>query len=194
MDMAQREREVAAELPAGSVLAVLYEQHAKIRDLFKLVNDSHGDARQVAFDQLRQLLAEHEAAEEMVVRPISKKAAGAQVADARNAEESEAAHALAELEKLDVNSPAFEAKFELFEAAVSEHASREDNEEFPHLMAKVGVEEQQEMGKLLQTAQKIAPSHPHPGAAGSTTAQYALGPFAALLDKAKDAYASVKNK
>ena len=49
MDMAQREREVAAQLPAGSVLAVLYEQHARIRDLFDLVTNSHGAARQAAW-------------------------------------------------------------------------------------------------------------------------------------------------
>lgn len=190
MNMAQREREVAAQLPQGSVLAVLYAQHAEIRDLFTQVALAQGAARQAAFDQLRELLAVHEAGEEMVVRPVSKKVAGADVADARNGEESGAAHVLAELERLDVDDPQFLAALTEFENAVSEHAGHEENEEFPQILARVSLEDQQRMGERIMKAQKSAPTHPHPGVAGSTAAQYTLGPFAALLDKAKDAYAA----
>jgi hypothetical protein len=34
------------------------------------------------------------------------------------------------------------------------------------------------------------PTHPHPAAAGSPTAQWTFGPFASLVDRARDA---VKN-
>jgi len=43
------------------------------------------------------------------------------------------------------------------------------------------------MGKTLQMAEKTAPTHPHPTAAGSTAAQVTLGPFASLVDHARDA-------
>ncbi len=95
MNLAQKEREAAAALPTGSVLAVLYDQHARIRELFELVKTADGPARQTAFDRLRELLAVHEAGEEMVVRPVTKKIGNGNVADARNEEESEAAHVLA---------------------------------------------------------------------------------------------------
>lgn len=193
MDMAYRERAVAAELPAGSVLAILYEQHARIRDLFAQVAEAHGPAKQAAFDELRELLAVHEAGEEMVLRPVTKKVVGTHVADARNEEESDAARVLAQLELLEVDSPEFAAMLAAFEGAVSDHATHEENEEFTHVMARVGAEEQQAMGQRLLTAQKIAPTHPHPGTAGSTAAQFVVGPFVALLDKAKDAYADRQN-
>ena len=190
MNLAQKEREAAAALPKGSVLAVLYDQHARIRELFELVKSADGAARQTAFDHLRELLAVHEAGEEMVVRPAVKKIVGAEEADARNAEESEAAHVLADLEKMDVAGPEFARTLAEFEQAVSDHALHEENEEFPAILAQVSAEDQQKMGERLLKAEKTAPTHPHPGAAGSTPAQYTVGPFAALLDKAKDAFHS----
>lgn len=189
-DLEQRELQIAARMPAGSVLAVLYGQHAQIRNLFALVSDSKGQTRQAAFDQLRQLLALHEAGEEMVLRPVSKKVVGAKVVNARNEEESEAARALAELETLDVGGAQFAAKLAEFETAVSDHALREEHEEFPGLLAVISVEQQRKMGQRLLAVQKAAPTHPHPAAAGSTAAQYAIGPFASLLDRAKDAFAA----
>ena len=188
MNLAQKEREVAAALPAGSVLAVLYEQHARIRDLFELVRNSDVQARQSAFDRLRELLAVHEAGEEIVVRPVTKKVAGADVADARNQEEAEATLVLAELERLDVGSSEFVHRLTDLERAVSAHAGFEEIEEFPHVLAEISAEDQQKMGARLLAAEKLAPPHPHPGAAGSPIAQAAVGPFAALLDRAKDAY------
>lgn len=189
-DLQLKELQAAARMPAGSVLAVLYGQHAQIRNLFALVADSQGQARQATFDQLRQLLAVHEAGEEMVIRPATRRLVGAEVAEACNKQEYEAAHALAELEKLDVAGVQFAARLTEFEAEVSEHAIYEEDEEFPELLARLSVEEQQKMGERLLKAQKAAPTHPHPAVAGSTVAHYTVGPFAALLDKARDAYSS----
>lgn len=193
MNMAQKEREAAAALPRGSILAVLYDQHARIRDLFELVRSSaEPRAKQAAFDRLRELLAVHEAGEEMVVRPVTTKIVGPEVADERNEEESEAAHVLANLEKMDVSDPDFDRAFAQFEQSVSDHAQREEVEEFPYLLAEVSSADQLTMGDRLLQAEKAAPTHPHPGAAGSTTAQYLVGPFAALLDVAKDTFKGKK--
>jgi len=194
MNLAQKEREAAAALPKGSVLAVLYEQHARIRDLFDLVSSADSpQAKQVAFDRLRELLAVHEAGEEMVVRPATRRIASAQVADARNAEEAEAAHVLANLEKMDVSTPDFAMALAEFEQSVSEHAQREEIEEFPYMLAQLSSQDQLKMGERLLQAEKAAPTHPHPGAAGSTTAQFLVGPFAALLDKARDTFQDKKD-
>ena len=191
MNLAEKERQAAAALPSGSVLAVLYDQHARIRELFALVSSADNpQAKQTVFDHLRELLAVHEAGEEMVVRPATKKLGGGEVADARNQEESEAAHVLADLEKMDVTSAQFARALGEFEQAVSDHAQHEEDEEFPRILAGVSAEDQQKMGERLLKAEKAAPTHPHPGAAGSTPAQYTVGPFAALLDKAKDAMSS----
>lgn len=188
MSQAHQERMRAAELPPGSVISVLLEQHAKIRDLFAQTASAQGKPRQKAFDELRELLAVHEAGEEIIVRPISKQAEHGAIAGARNREEKQAASALAELEKLDVGSAEFAAKLAALEQEVSHHADKEESDEFPFILSTVDPEKQVSMGTHLLDVQKAAPTHPHPGAAGSPAAQKAAGPFAGLLDRARDAY------
>jgi predicted Zn-ribbon and HTH transcriptional regulator len=73
----------AIEQPHGDVITILLEQHWRIRELFTHVKRAEGRRKQQAFDELRILLAVHEAAEEMVLRPVSCQDAGAAVADAR---------------------------------------------------------------------------------------------------------------
>jgi hypothetical protein len=188
MTLAHQERLRADAVPAGSVVSVLLEQHAKIRELFEQTAEARGEARLSAFDELRELLAVHEAGEEIVVRPVTKHAFDGQIADARNQEEKLAASALAELEKLEVESPEFAEMFAAFERAVSDHANAEESGEFPFILSTVDLEQQLKMGKRLLEIQRIAPTHPHPAAAGSPAAQKVVGPFAALLDKARDAF------
>jgi len=188
MTQAHQERINAAQLPEGSVVAVLLEQHADIRDLFQKTMSVHGDARQQAFDQLRELLAVHEAGEEIVLRPISQRAYDGAVAKARNEEEKKAASMLAELEKLDVASPEFAARLAELEQAVSDHADAEEHEEFPFVLSTVDLDDQRKMGSRMRKVQRAAPTHPHPTAAGSPAAQMATGPFAMLLDKARDRF------
>ena len=42
----------------------------------------------------------------------------------------------------------------------------------------------------LTSAEGMAPTHPPPPAAGSTTAQRLTGPFAAMVDKVRDAFSA----
>jgi hypothetical protein len=183
-----QERLTAARLPEGSVIAVLLEQHVRIRELFEAVKSAEGARKQELFDELRELLAVHEAGEEMVLRPVSKDTAGERIAEARDHEEEEAAGVLAELEGMDVGDPLFDARFAQFEQAVSEHADHEESAEFPSVLNAVSAQDQLAMGGRLTAVQRIAPTHPHPRTAGSTASQYLAGPFASLLDRARDAF------
>jgi hypothetical protein len=122
MDFGQRERQAAASVPPGSVVAVLVEQHTQIRDLFAQVGASQGAARKKAFDLLRELLAIHEVGEEIVVHPTARRVE--REAAARKAEEKEAASVMAGLEKMDVDDTEFAEKFIALERRVSEHALR----------------------------------------------------------------------
>jgi hemerythrin superfamily protein len=191
MSEAAQDRQRAADLPEGDVIAILLEQHARIRELFQDISSAEGEHKKHAFDELRSLLAVHETAEEMVLRPVSEDAAGGSIADARNAEESEANEVLKDLEKMDVASADFDAKLQAFEKAVSDHADHEESEEFPFILQQCDESKRQTMGKQIKAAEAIAPTHPHPSAAGSTAAQYAAGPFASLVDRTRDAISSV---
>jgi hemerythrin superfamily protein len=187
MGQADQELAQAASLPEGDVIRILLEQHARIRELFADVSSAGGDHKAHAFDELRALLAVHETAEEMVLRPVSKEAAGEAVADARNQEESEANKVLKQLEGLDVSSAEFDEMLAAFEKAVSDHAEAEEREEFPQILSSCDGDKRASMGRQLKAAESIAPTHPHPSTAGSPTAQYAVGPFASLVDRTRDA-------
>jgi hypothetical protein len=177
-----------AQLPEGDFVRIIMEQHTRIRELFRQLHSTTAKNKQATFDELRRLLAVHEAAEEMIVRPVTRTTTGGgRVASARNHEEHMAAHLLADLEKTDVSSAKFSAGLSEFEKKVVEHAEHEETEEFPLIVKERSEQQRVLLGKALQAAETIAPTHPHPTAAGSTTAQYVLGPFASLLDHARDA-------
>ncbi len=190
MGDAAEDRAKAAELPEGDVIRILLEQHARVRELFQDISSAEGEHKKHAFDELRAMLAVHETAEEMVLRPVSKEAAGEAVVDARNHEEAEANKVLKALEDMDVDSPDFDARLAEFQKAVDEHAEKEESEEFPHILAKCDQEKRATMGKQLKAAEGIAPTHPHPSTAGSTAAQFAVGPMASLVDRTRDAIKS----
>jgi hemerythrin superfamily protein len=180
------DRANAAGLPEGDVVRLLLEQHARIRELFDDVASTVGEHRQQAFDELRALLAVHETAEEMVLRPVSSDAAGEAVTDARNAEEAEANKVLKRLEKLDVDSAEFTDLLAQFRTSVEEHAEAEETEEFPHVLETCDEDERRSMGTRLRAAESVAPTHPHPSTAGSPAAQWTVGPFASLVDRTRD--------
>ncbi|HTW20109.1 MAG TPA: hemerythrin domain-containing protein [Mycobacteriales bacterium] len=166
----------------------LLDQHQQVEKLLDQVKNSVGEARQASFDELRQLLATHEAAEELILRPVTRRSVegGDEIADARIAEENQAKDVLSQLEKLDVASVEFTTTFETFAADVQKHAHNEETYEFPSIRASQDSEDLARLETALATAEKVAPTHPHPSAR-STTATAVLGPFAALLDKARDA-------
>jgi hemerythrin superfamily protein len=180
----------AVDEPQGDVITILLEQHQRIRELFTHVKGAEGEHKQQAFDELRALLAVHETAEEMVLRPVSSKDAGAGIADARNREEEQATRLLTDLEMTDVSSAEFDRMFTELEQAVLDHASHEEQEEFPPVRAREDQDMLVSMGRTLRAAEQVAPTHPHPSTAGSPMAQWAVGPFAALVDRTRDA---VKN-
>lgn len=186
----ESQRGQASHMPRNDVVAILLQQHSRIRALFSEVKAAEGDRKKDLFNELRGLLAVHETAEEMVVRPAAKNTAGKEEADARNTEEKEANKVLAQLEKMDLSSSEFDARFARFEQDVLAHARHEETEEFPALESGCTSEQRQTMGKRLLTAEKMAPTHPHPTAAGSPVMQWTLGPFASLLDRARDAFST----
>jgi hemerythrin superfamily protein len=172
---------------AEDVVEILLRQHARIREGFVQVKAATGAERQERFTELRALLAAHETAEEMVLRPVSSQLAGSEVADARNAEEKEANRVLAQLDSLDVHSPEFDTLFREFQQMVLDHAQKEEVEEFPAVQRGRSPEQLASMGKVLLAVEKVAPTHPHPSTAGSPALQWAVGPFVSVLDRARDA-------
>ena len=177
-----------SELKSGQdVVDFLTSQHEQIKALFAEVSHSNGNAKQEAFDRLRRLLAVHETAEEQVVHPRVKRIVDdvEHIVDDRLREEHDAKEVLSELEKLDITSDEFDAKFATFREDVVAHAEAEEREEFSRLSEALDQQELRSLGRAAELTERMAPTHPHAGVE-SATANLLAGPFAAMLDRARD--------
>jgi len=170
------------------VVDFLVSQHEQIKSLFAQTLSASGEAREKAFVDLRRLLAVHETVEEEIVHPRAKRklADGAGVVDKRLEEEHEAKTVLQKLEKLDVDSEEFTRLLTELRDAVLDHAGHEENDEFARLGQELSSLELERMGRAAKLAEAIAPTRPHAGVE-SQAANLAAGPFAAMLDRARDA-------
>lgn len=171
------------------VVAFLKAQHDLIKDLFDEVLHASGDkAREQAFADLRRLLAVHETAEEMVVHPRVRLEVdgGDTIVDARLEEEHDAKDLLAGIEKLDISSPQFLDELTKLRQAVLEHAEQEESQEFPKLQTELDADTLNRMTKAVRAAEAISPTRPHAGVE-SAKLNFAVGPFASMLDRARDA-------
>jgi hemerythrin superfamily protein len=170
------------------VVRFLKDQHNLIKDMFDdVLSASDSKAREKAFVDLRHLLAVHETAEEMVVHPSARHevAHGDEIVDARLKEEHKAKETLSKLEGMDIDSKAFITELTKFRDAVIDHAEHEENEEFNRLHRKLDKGDLGRMAKAVQVAEAIAPTRPHAGVE-SAKMNFAVGPFASMLDRARD--------
>ncbi len=173
------------------VVSFLKIQHEQIKTMFDQVLAAAGEEREALFVNLRRLMAVHETAEEEIVHPAAKKSipGGEQIVAARLAEETEAKKVLIELEASDVRQPAWEAKFRSLRDAVIAHAEAEETEELARLGEILDVQRLEKMGKAAELAEKVAPTRPHPSME-SQAGNYLAGPFAAMVDRVRDAITS----
>lgn len=174
---------------SDDVVTYLKEQHEAIKALFiETLDAKDTETQQEAFTRLRTLLAVHETAEEMMVHPRVRRKidGGAEVADARLTEEHDAKVALGALEKIPCGTADFSKELIHLQAAVLEHARREEDEEFTLLSEQLDADELAKLASAVQVAERIAPTHPHAGVE-SAFVNFAVGPFASLLDRARDA-------
>ncbi|MBV8349625.1 MAG: hemerythrin domain-containing protein [Mycolicibacterium sp.] len=171
------------------VVAFLKAQHDLIKDMFdEVLHASSPKAREKAFLDLRQLLAVHETAEEMVVHPRARREVkgGDDIVDARLQEERDAKEQLSSIENLDIASQQFIDELTKLQRAVIEHAEHEENEEFPKLQRELDSAERERLTKAVRAVEAIAPTRPHPGVE-SAKLNFVAGPFASMLDRARDA-------
>jgi hypothetical protein len=93
---------------------------------------------------------------------------------------------LRQLEKLDVDSDDFTRHLTELRDAVLDHAKHEEYDEFSKLGQELSSDELENMGRAAKLAAAVAPTRPHPGVE-SQVANLLAGPFAAMLDRARDA-------
>jgi hemerythrin superfamily protein len=172
----------------GDVITYLKRQHQQIKAMFDEVLGAKGKEREEAFRSIRRLLAVHETAEEEVIHPAARRSLpnGDGIVRARLREEADAKTALSAIEQLEVDSPEFETQFRTLRQNVISHAESEEALEFQALGQALEPERLSRMRRVFELAEAIAPTRPHPGIE-SATANLLVGPFASMLDRARDA-------
>lgn len=178
------ERDTTGGYLAGSVLALFIDHHLKIGGYLAQVAEAEGRERELAFESLRELLAAHEAAEDVVLRPVTEKIAPLGVSSARTAEEERLATLIGELEGFDGRSKEFSEAFSRFEELLGAHLGFEEVEEFPIVLEELSPAEQELMGDWIRRAFEADPTGPRPGTAGSVTAPLTVEPYTTLLERA----------
>jgi iron-sulfur cluster repair protein YtfE (RIC family) len=173
-------------MPQG-IIEALRQDHREVRQIFAQLDTATGEERRDLFQQLVGELVRHEVAEEQILRPVSKRDAGEEIASARIHEESQAEELLKEMENLDPDSAEFTASLARLHREVENHAQAEETQEFPKVAAKESRERLEQMGKVYEAAKKAAPTRPHPSTPNTPAANMLVGPFAAVLDKTRDA-------
>ncbi|HEY5958610.1 MAG TPA: hemerythrin domain-containing protein [Polyangiaceae bacterium] len=170
------------------VVTFLKEQHQQIKLAFSNVTATTGESRKNAFFALRRLLAVHETAEEEIVHPAARNALpdGDSIVEARLEEEHDAKQVLSDLEKIDLDSTEFEVLFSSLQSSVIAHAESEEMHEFEPLAGRLDQSRLERMRKAVSFAESVAPTRPHAGVE-SATANMLVGPFASMLDRARDA-------
>jgi hemerythrin superfamily protein len=170
------------------VVELLLADHKKAKALLARFEDTAPTDRTGYFCEVVTELVRHEVAEEHVVYPIMRHAAGGEhEADVRISEQAAVEKLLAAMEKLDSTSPEFASSFATLQAAVLDHAAAEEATTFPRLQEMEDAESRVALGGLYELAKSRAPTHPHPHAPHTPPGNLLVGPVAALFDRARDA-------
>ena len=133
-------------------------------------------------------LVRHAVAEEMYVYPAMKKYLpdGEKAVEHDLEEHKELEEAMKSLEDLDVNSPEFDESLRKLETILADHVQDEESEQFPQLRRLIPADELVELAGKVETAKKLAPTRPHPGAPNNELFHKLVGPGVGLVDRLRD--------
>ncbi len=171
------------------VIDLLTQDHSTVDELFRRVQIAEKPetideiTREIVHD-----LSVHAAVEEQFVYPLVrvKLDDGSDAADHAIDEHAEAKRLLADLEKMDAGSTEHTKTLEKLIDSVRHHVEDEEGQIFAQLRANTGADTREAVGKLVEEAKSLVPTHPHPLVPGNATAQLIAGPWAAAVDKARD--------
>jgi hemerythrin superfamily protein len=133
-------------------------------------------------------LVRHAVAEEMYVYPAMRKHLpdGDKSVEHDVEEHKQLERAMKQLEALDVSSAEFDERLRELETVLADHVQDEETEQFPELRRQIPHEELVELAGKVETAKKLAPTRPHPGAPNSELFHKLVGPGVGLVDRLRD--------
>jgi len=180
---------VASSGNNADVIDILISDH---RDVTALI----GEIRTVTDPMIRRDLTDtaiselvrHAVAEEMYIYPAMRKYLDdGEKAVAHDVEEhKDLEHTMKRLEAADVDSAEFDEALGQLEALLADHVRDEESEQFPELRRRLPQNELADLADKVETAKRLAPTRPHPGAPNSELFHKLVGPGVGLVDRLRD--------
>ena len=176
------------------LIEVLIHDHREVEAMFAELESGTGDAerrRRVA-DAVIAELVRHSVGEEEYLYPTARRALadGDAVADREIAEHAQAERTMKRLEGLDATDPEFSQVCTMLMTEIRQHVQEEETDLFPRLRSACGADELRDLGRKVELAKKMAPTHPHPSAPDTPPANLLAGPLAGLVDRVRDVFSS----
>jgi len=170
------------------VVDVLTTDHREAVQLVEQIPAADPKRRRDMADQLIAELMRHSVAEEMYVYPAMREhLPDGEAAVQHDIEEhQELEEAMKGLESLDSADPRFLEVLGQLEAVLRDHVEDEETDQFPQLRTRVPREQLVEMAAKVETAKKVAPTRPHPGAPHSELFHKLVGPGVGMVDRMRD--------
>jgi hemerythrin superfamily protein len=175
--------------PSQDVVDVLTTDHSEFTALIAEIRSSADPAvRRDLADTVISELVRHAVAEEMYVYPAMRKHLpdGDKAVEHDTEEHKELERTMKALEALDASSPEFATKLDELSEILADHVQDEESEQFPELRRRIPREELVELAGKVETAKKLAPTRPHPGAPNNQVFHKLVGPGVGLVDRLRD--------
>ncbi|MBG0562645.1 hemerythrin domain-containing protein [Actinoplanes sp. NEAU-A11] len=173
----------------GDVIDVLVADHRDVTALIANIRSvTDPMIRRDLTDTAISELVRHAVAEEMYVYPVMKKylPEGEKAVEHDIEEHKELEETMKRLEGLDVETSEFVQALNRLEDLLADHVQDEESEQFPELRRRVPAEELTELAGKVESAKKLAPTRPHPGAPNSELFHKLVGPGVGLVDRLRD--------
>lgn len=173
------------------IIELLTQDHRTVEALFdRFESTDDADEIEEVSRQIVHDLSVHAAVEEQFVYPLVRvkvPGEGSDLADHSIEEHAEVKAALSDVEKNDAGTPEHTAAMKTVIESVRHHVEDEESELFPKLRSATDEQTRERVGDLADKAKAVVPTHPHPLVPGTATAQLVAGPWAAMVDKIRDA-------
>ena len=173
----------------GDVVDILTSDHREVTALLSEIRSTtEPQVRRDLADTAISELVRHAVAEEMYVYPAMRKHLpdGDKAVEHDVEEHKEIERTLKQLEGAQSSSPEFDTALDKLTALLADHVRDEEAEQFPQLRSRIPREELVELAGKVETAKKLAPTRPHPGAPNNPVFHKLVGPGVGLVDRLRD--------
>ena len=173
----------------SDVIDILTADHREMIELIgRIESTSDASKRRDLADTVIAEVMRHAVAEEMFVYPVMEEQLpnGADEVQHDKQEHEEIVQVMKQMEDVEASNPNFMELVRRLEEQLRHHANDEESEQFPKLRAHIPAEKLFDMGEKVESAKRLAPTRPHPGAPHSELFHKTVGPGIGMVDRLLD--------